>query len=110
MEFVVLLVQKSRHILGSLLPITTNHGTSLSVDCKYKPYPRRAERALPGVENGKSQSCNWPETAILLALHFLCMHDSGHTHQAKHRILRMQVCSEHLRWAHAQLMHLHTQD
>ena len=30
---------------------------------------------------------NRPATAI--ALHFLCMHDSGHTHQVKHRILRI---------------------
>jgi hypothetical protein len=51
---------------------------------------RRADRALPGMENGKSQSCNRPALAILLALHFLCMHDSGHTHQVKHRTLRMQ--------------------
>ena len=30
---------------------------------------------------------NRPAPAILLALHFfLCMHDSGHTHQVKHRI------------------------
>jgi hypothetical protein len=39
---------------------------------------RHSERALPGMENGKSQSCNRPAPAILLALHFLCMHDSGH--------------------------------
>ena len=38
---------------------------------------------------------NRPATAI--ALHFLCMHDSGHTHQVKHRILRMQVCIGHMR-------------
>jgi hypothetical protein len=36
-------------------------------------------------------------------VHFLCMHDSGHTHQVKHRILRIQVCIEHQHWAHAQL-------
>ena len=51
---------------------------------------------------------NRPATAI--ALHFLCMHDSGHTHQVKHRILRilrMQVCIEHQHWANTQLMHLH---
>jgi hypothetical protein len=36
------------------------------------------------------------------------MHDNGHTHQVKHRTLRMQVCSEHRHWAHAQLVHLHT--
>ena len=70
---------------------------------------RHSERALPGMENGKSQSCNRPAPAILLALHFLCMHDNGHTHQVKHRTLRIQVCREHQHWAHTQLVHLHTQ-
>ena len=64
---------------------------------------------MPGMVNGKSQSCNRPAPATLLALHFLCMHDIGHTHQVKHRTLRMQVCSEHQLWAHAQLMHSCTQ-
>ena len=42
----------------------------------------------------------------------LSLHDTRHTHQVKHRILRilrMQVCIEHQLWANTQLMHLHMQ-
>jgi len=69
----------------------------------------RGESSARDGERQRIQSCNRPAPTILLALHFLCMHSSGHTHQVKHRIFRMQVCIEHQHWANAQLMHLHTQ-
>jgi len=65
-------------------------------------------RAVLHCRQGRlQQACTSHLTCFALSLH-----DTRHTHQVKHRILRilrMQVCIEHQHWANAQLMHLHMQ-
>ena len=60
-------------------------------------------RAVLHCRQGRlQQACTSHLTCFALSLH-----DTRHTHQVKHRILRisrMQVCIEHQHWANAQLM------
>ena len=75
---------------------------------RFRVAKSQPHRAVLHYRQGRlQQACTSHLTCFALSLH-----NTRHTHQVKHRILRifrMQVCIEHQHWANAQLMHLHMQ-
>jgi len=78
-------------------------GTTRDWEWRFRVAKSQPHRAVLHYRQGRlQQACTSHLTCFALSLH-----DTRHTHQVKHRILRilrMQVCIEHQHWANAQLM------